>query len=70
MFLKIVNNTYNETLTSSKPQLENPTSIPLAIPIGPNFETFTSKDNFTKEVFVILWYKYRKNIERKNFNAK
>jgi len=48
-----INNTYNETFTSSRPQFENPTSIPLEIPIGANFETLLSQDNCTKGIFII-----------------
>lgn len=52
--MHIIYKTYNDTLTSSRPQFENPTSIPLEIPIGAIFETLLSQDNFTQGTFIVL----------------
>lgn len=65
-----INNTYNETLTSSRPQFENPTSIPLEIPIGAIFETLLSQDNCTIGILIIVRYEYRTIIEARNFKTK
>jgi len=57
-------------LTSSRPQLENPTSTPLEIPIGKNFETLTSQGILINGIFVVLWYKHRIIVDKKNFQTK
>lgn len=68
--MSLVNNTYNETLTSSKPQLENPTSIALEMPTGANLEIFISQGTLMKGIFIVLWYIHRKINDKKNFQSK